>query len=1211
MKFAPDRPCFAAAKPERRLGFASAKPAATQPRRNFIRCALICIVANALALAGGARAQTQVSPEFRVAARSLITQTLDRSRMVPTQGAVRPEAARLPDLGEVDGTLSLEHIQLVLRRPSERQAAFDGELEALHTPGNQSFHRWLSPATVGSEFGPSASDIATTTSFLQAEGFTLNFVGQSGIFVDFTGTAAQVEHTFLTSIHSVIDTDGSLRYAAVQAASIPEALAPAVIGFVSLSDIRVIRPLMRKVVAPLDTVSPGSAYYVGPQDFYTIYNENPLLAAPTPINGTGRTIALIEESDIDVADVTTFRTAFNVLPNSPSLTVLHGSGSVTCRDPGKLNSSNDDEEPEAALDVEWAGAVAPGANLIFMSCKSTRSTAGIFLSAEAVIDNNLADVLSLSYGNPEAGSPTEDTLTADLWEQAASQGETVVVSSGDSGSDVEDQDASVATHGINVSGFASTAWNVAAGGTDFQDYYNQLEGASSFGFSAYWNSSNGAGYSSAIGYVPEMPWNDTCASTEFNFYNTASTDPAAYCATGALLATGGGSGGPSTVNPRPSWQTGTVYGLPTLAAQPNRMQPDISLFASNGVWGHALDYIDTDEGSGTQFAGGTSFVAPQLAGVFALIAQKTGERQGQPNYVLYKMAGTALGTTSYTGSPCNASGSTGTGATTTAPVSSCIFYDVAVGNNSQGCTAGTTNCYSDSVAPDGILSTSTSAADPAFPALQGYDMATGLGSVNIDNLVLNWQSTTASELLTPSVAVTSTVSSYTYGSPASSTYAATVSGSGSFPTGSVTFSASPTIGTIASAVALVPSSGCTTGSPCSEAATQAYTPSATLPAGSYTVTATYSTTNENYISAFGTTTLTVSRQTSVVTVAAVSEPYGNLSATLSATVAFTGSGAAPSGAVTFQVDTGATVAASCNGTSTPLTCTATYSVSSLASGSHTITASIAADTNYSAASKNATLSLTMNPATISFSVASPQHTFSPEFTVSATSNSPGAFTYSVVSGPATVSGSTVTLTGPGTVVLDVSQAATSVYSTTTATASFTVLDESIWTGNSNSSLSVLDPTGTALSSSAGFTGGGLGTISGPFSLAFDTLGDAWIASSNGISEFSPQGAALTSTAYTSGGISNPGGVAIDGASQVWIANANGTVSQLSHFGPAVSPSAGYTTGSTSPGGIAIDLGGSVWITGSGDNTVTRILGVAAPAAPLATSLANGTTGAAP
>jgi ligand-binding sensor domain-containing protein len=147
--------------------------------------------------------------------------------------------------------------------------------------------------------------------------------------------------------------------------------------------------------------------------------------------------------------------------------------------------------------------------------------------------------------------------------------------------------------------------------------------------------------------------------------------------------------------------------------------------------------------------------------------------------------------------------------------------------------------------------------------------------------------------------------------------------------------------------------------------------------------------------------------------------------------------------------------------------------------------------------------------------------------------------------------------------------------------------------------------------SAGLTGGGLGTIAGPFSVAFDTLGDLWIASSNGISEFSPQGAAITSTAYASGGISSPASVAIDGASQVWIANGNGTVSQLSHFGTADSPSAGYTTGSTVPGGIAIDLGGSVWITGSGNNTVTRILGAAAPAAPLATSLANGTTGEAP
>ena len=1075
-------------KAQRCLGI-DARPPIRQLRHNLIfRCALSCIAANALALSAVAPAQSPVRPEFRVAARSLITQTIDRNRMVPTLGAVRPDVTRLPDLGEADGALAIEHIQLVLKRPAERQAAFDAELEALHTPGNPSFHRWLTPAIVGSEFGPSASDIATVTSFLQAEGFTVNVVGQSGMFVDFTGTAAQVERTFQTSIHNVTDRDGTSRYAAVREASIPEAIAPAVIGFVSLSNVRFARPLIRKVpaVRPLDTVSPGSDYFVGPQDFYTIYNENPLLTATTPINGTGRTIALLEESDINVSDVTTFRTNFNVLPNSPSLTVLHGSGSVTCGDPGKLNASNDDEESEAALDVEWAGAVAPGANLLFMTC-ATAGTAGIFLSAEAVVDNNLADVLSLSYGYFEAGSISQDTFSDELWEQAASQGQTVVVSAGDSGSDTEDQNQGVATHGLNVNGIGSTAWNVAAGGTDFQDEYNQLEGATSFGFSAYWNNSNGPGNSSALSYVPEMPWNGTCASAEFNFYNTASTDPAAYCSTGAALATDGGGGGASIENARPSWQTGTVYGLPTLSAQPNRLLPDISFFASNGNWGHALDYIDTDEGSGTQYAGGTSFVAPQLAGLFALVAQQTGERQGQPNYILYNMAGKALGTSTYTGSACNASGSTGTGTTTTAPASSCIFYDIAVGNNSQGCAAGTTNCYADSGQPDGILSSSGTAAVPAYPGTQGYDMATGLGSVNINNLVTNWLSPTASELFTPTVVLTSTAASYVYGSPSSSTYKATVSGSGSFPTGSVTFSASPTIGTIASGIALVPSSGCSGGGACSEIATKAYRPSATLAPGSYTVTATYSPTNENYNSAVGTTGLTISQQAPTLTVPSVTEPFGNTSATLSATVAFTGTGNAPSGAVAFQVDSGAIVAATCTGSASPLTCTASYSVSSLASGSHTITARLAADTNYSAASKTGTLTLNINAATIVFSVASPQHIFAPTFTISASSNSTGAFTYSVVSGNATIAGATVTLTGAGTVVLGVSQAATSTFSTTTATASFTSVVESIWTGNSNSSLSVFDPTGIALSAGSGLTGGGLGTIAGPLGAALQLL----------------------------------------------------------------------------------------------------------------------------
>ncbi len=179
-----------------------------------------------------------------------------------------------------------------------------------------------------------------------------------------------------------------------------------------------------------------------------------------------------------------------------------------------------------------------------MSCQTTTTTAGIFLSAEAVIYNNLADTMSLSYGDYEADSPSEDALVNDLWEQAAAQGETVVVSAGDSGSDTRDQDATVATHGLNVSGLSSTAYNVSAGGTDFQDAYNQGLGDTAYQVSTFWSATNSTGDSSALSYVPETTWNDTCAGSLASYYVTASTVPTAFCDTANgytnFRATGGG-----------------------------------------------------------------------------------------------------------------------------------------------------------------------------------------------------------------------------------------------------------------------------------------------------------------------------------------------------------------------------------------------------------------------------------------------------------------------------------------------------------------------------------------------------------------------------------------------------------------------------------------------------------------------------------------------
>jgi subtilase family serine protease len=1160
-------------------------------------------------------AQTAAQPvgvEFRTPPRPLVTQTIDRSRLVPTQGAVHRQVASAQDLGPLDPAATLEHIQLVLQRPRERQAAFDAEVEALHQPGNPSYHLWLTPETIGTAFGPSASDIATLTDYLQSEGFSVNGVGKSGMFVDFTGTVAQVQQTFHTEIHSLLLATGEACYSAVREVQLPEALAPLVAGFLSLSNISphpAVVPARTPVQAPVNAAGQGNLlppntaggnFDVGAQDFYTIYNENPLFSGGT--TGTGITVALIEQTDINVNDVTTFRTMMNVLPAAPILTVMHGAGAITCTDPGVTSKG---EEGEAVLDTEWAGAAAPGATLLFMSCASTFSTAGIFLSAEAVIDNNLATTMSLSYGETEVGSASENTFLSHLWEQATAQGETVVVSAGDAGSaNTDDQNASIVSHGLAVNGLGSTLYNVAAGGTDFQDDYNELEGDTSFNRAHYWNAANGAGLSSARSYVAETTWNDTCASSILSFQQEGNTNPNALCSAGRFLQTGGGGGGVSILQPRPSWQNGTVFGIPPTSTSNFRLLPDVSLFASNGLWTHALDYFQSDASLSLQRAGGTSFVSPQLAGVFALIAQKTGERLGQPNYVLYNMAGVELGTTSYTaGTTCNGSGSSGTATTATVPNSTCIFYDIETGNISQGCTPGSPNCFTSS-GTAGILSTDPTSAQPAYPAAQGFDLATGIGSLNIANLVNNWQNAAAGGVaLAPTVSLTATSASYIYGLPSAITYTATVAGPGSFPTGSVTFAGSPTILTIGND-ALVASGGCSSGATCTESATQAFTPAGTLAAGIYTITGTYLSTNENYTSGFGTTSLTVNPQTPTVSVSAVSIGFGTASANLAANIVYTGSGVAPTGGLTFKVDSGTTVTATCVGSSSPLTCTFSgYNTTGLAVGAHTITATTIADLNYAVATGSNTLTVGQ---TIVFTVAN-HHTQDSPFTVAATSSSSGAFTYSVVSGPATIAGSTVTLTGAaGTVVLQASQAASGSFAAGMQNASFLVIAGSLWLGNGTGSLSTFDLTGIGITGTSGYTGGGVGAIPSALGLAFDSSGNVWVANSNGVSEFSRQGVAITSTALTVGGIGNPLAVAVDGAGQVWVANTNGTVSVLSNAGAAVSPSTGYSGPGTKPAGIAIDISGSVWIPSSTANTVTRILGAAAPVVPLATGAASGT-----
>ena len=357
-------------------------------------------------------------------------------------------------------------------------------------------------------------------------------------------------------------------------------------------------------------------------------------------------------------------------------------------------------------------------------------------------------IVSISYGECEAANgASANAAYNSTYQQAVAEGVSVFVSSGDEGAASCDANASNATHGIGISGFASSQYDVAVGGTDYGDTFAGTN-------STYWNSTNTSTFGSARSYIPEIPWNDSCASV---LLTTAEGFSTPYGSTGFCSSTTGanfrttasGSGGPSgcatgTASTsgvvsgtcagwaKPSWQT--LVGVP---ADGVRDIPDVSLFAANGVWGHYYVFCDSDTAnggtactgapSGWSGAGGTSFAAPIVAGIQALINQKTGARQGNPNPTYYTMAATEYGASGSTA--CNSTLGNGVSA-------SCIFYDVKQGDIDVNCT-GTHNCYRPS-GTFGVLSTSTTAYAPAYGTTTGWDFSTGIGTLNAANLVNNW-----------------------------------------------------------------------------------------------------------------------------------------------------------------------------------------------------------------------------------------------------------------------------------------------------------------------------------------------------------------------------------------------------------------------------------------------------------------------------------------
>jgi hypothetical protein len=702
---------------------------------------------------------------------SRIVEAIDDSKLITLRGNVHPGAIAANDRGALAGDTPLNRIVMVLQRSPEQETALEQFMAEQKDPSSPNFHHWLTPEQFGQSYGPSDQDVAAVTAWLQSHGFVIDNVSVGRVTIEFSGTAAQVASAFHTEIHNYV-VNGVAHIANNSDPQIPEALAPVVQGIASLHNFfpthqhvlgqRVRYNPKTGAITPIDaqaTPAPltkpsgltpaaklnGSSWSPAPQltysnangythedvtpyDFATIYNVLPLWNAG--INGTGQTIAISGVNDINLSDVATFQSVFGLPSNPP--TIIHNGTA-----PGTGGGTGENE-----LDVEWSGAVAPKAKIVMVVTNSTSTTFGGQLSDSYIVDNKTASIMSASYGMCELklGSSGNAAYNS-IWQQGAAEGISIMESSGDQGSaGCASQDTAAPnadTTGLVVNGMASSPYVTAVGGTDF--YW---QGAPS----TYWNSSNnGSNGLSAKGYVPEEVWNSTCASSYLIAYWGASNGEqlcnSAY--DGALasyydeVVIGAGSGGVSNCTAptgttvatcaggyaKPSWQTGT--GVP---ADGKRDVPDVSLFASSGLPNglassaylvcetintSTCDFSDVD-GVEMQEIGGTSASSPAFAGIMALVLQKTGEAQGLANVELYKFFG------SENLSSCKS--------TTVAAGNSCIFYDVTLSNNSQVCITGDPDCVTNTSGDQlGVLS--------GYSAGVGYDKATGLGSVNVTNLV--------------------------------------------------------------------------------------------------------------------------------------------------------------------------------------------------------------------------------------------------------------------------------------------------------------------------------------------------------------------------------------------------------------------------------------------------------------------------------------------
>lgn len=583
---------------------------------------------------------------------------IETTSTVVVRGNVHPLAVAQHDHGNVTDSFRLEHVTMMFKSGPEQEQELDALLARQQNPASPDFHRWLSPEEFSQRFGLTSNDLGSVASWLQAQGFTIDGTGRGGRSITFSGTAGRFKAAFQMPIHN-FEVNGQSFYANVTDPAVPAAIADVVLGFRSLNNFK-LRP--RAKVRSMDALSPNFTssttgnHFVSPNDFTTIYDLSPLYASG--LDGRGQTIAIAGQTDIQISDIHTFRSVSGLPVNDPVVILAPGSG-----DPG----TNVNDLGESDLDIEWAGAVAPNAQIVYVN------SFDVMYSLQYAVDQHLASVVAITYGDCENHyDPLEVRGLVSIAQQASAQGMTVVAAAGDSGA--TDCDLGIATEGLAVDLPASLPFVTGVGGTEFQDT------------SSSWTTANNASNGSALGYIPEGAWNDSAIEGV----------PAA------------GGGGASFLFSKPDWQAG--IGVPN---DNSRDVPDISLNASSDHDGYLMCSNGScvngyRSSSGTLFiAGGTSVGAPAFAGIVALINQKLGSDQGNVNPTLYKLASTAPS----------------------------VFHDITIGGNQVPCRIGTQDC------PSG--------GSIGYAAAAGYDLATGLGSIDIFNLVSSWPTPVISSTQVP------------------------------------------------------------------------------------------------------------------------------------------------------------------------------------------------------------------------------------------------------------------------------------------------------------------------------------------------------------------------------------------------------------------------------------------------------------------------------